>query len=60
MEKWAFTDSGEVARKTLDACDRNQLYVLPQWDGRLAWRFKRVAPASYARVLGLGYRLAAG
>lgn len=60
MEKWAFTNSGEVARMTLDACDRNQLYVLPQWDGRLMWRFKRAAPVVYARVLGLGYRLAAG
>ena len=60
MERWAFTDSGEVARMTLDACDRNQLYVLPQWDGRLMWRFKRAAPVSYARALGMGYRLAAG
>jgi short-subunit dehydrogenase len=60
MEKWAFTDSGEVARRTLDALDRNQLYVLPQWDGRLMWRFKRAAPGLYARVLGYGYRLAAG
>ena len=60
MEKWAFTDSGEVARITLGACDRNQLYVLPEWDGRLMWRFKRSAPMAYARVLGLGYRLAAG
>ena len=60
MEKWAFTNSGEVAHMTLDALDRNQLYVLPQWDGRLMWRFKRVAPVPYARTLGLGYRLAAG
>ena len=60
MEKWAFTNSGEVAHMTLDALDRNQLYVLPQWDGRLMWRFKRVAPVTYARTLGLGYRLAAG
>ncbi|MDE1008607.1 MAG: SDR family NAD(P)-dependent oxidoreductase [Paraburkholderia fungorum] len=60
MEKWAFTNSGEVARRTLDALDRNQLYVLPQWDGRLMWRLKRAAPEIYARALGLGYRLAAG
>lgn len=60
MEKWAFTNSGEVARMTLDALDRNRLYVLPQWDGRLMWRFKRAAPVAYARALGLGYRLAAG
>jgi short-subunit dehydrogenase len=60
MEKWAFTNSGEVARMTLDALDRNQLYVLPQWDGRLMWRFKRAAPVAYARALGLGYRLVDG
>lgn len=60
MERWAFTNSGEVARLTLDGLDRNELYMLPQWDGRLMWRFKRAAPAAYARVLGLGYRLAAG
>lgn len=60
MEKWAFTNSGEVARMTLDAMDRNQLYVLPQWDGRLMWRAKRAFPELYARTLGLGYRLAAG
>ncbi|MDT0496215.1 SDR family NAD(P)-dependent oxidoreductase [Algiphilus sp. W345] len=60
MEKWAFTDSGKVARMTLDALDRNRLYVLPQWDGRLMWRFKRTAPGLYARAMGLGYRLAAG
>ena len=60
MEKWAFTNSGEVARLTLDAMDRNQLYVLPQWDGRLMWRAKRAFPQLYARALGLSYRLAAG
>ncbi len=60
MEKWAFTNSGEVARLTLDAMDRNQLYVLPQWDGRLMWRAKRLFPDLYARALGLGYRVAAG
>lgn len=60
MEKWAFTNSGEVARLTLDAMDSNQLYVLPQWDGRLMWRAKRAFPRLYARALGLSYRLAAG
>ena len=59
MEKWAFTNSGEVARQTLDAMDRNQLYVLPQWDGRLMWRAKRALPQLYARALGFSYRLAA-
>lgn len=58
MRKWAFTTSDEVARKTLDALDRKQLYVVPQFDGRIMWRFKRYAPALYARTLGEAYRLA--
>ncbi|MGB1220357.1 MAG: SDR family NAD(P)-dependent oxidoreductase [Alcanivoracaceae bacterium] len=59
MRKWVFTNSDEVARKTLDALDRKQLYVVPQFDGRIMWRFKRYAPALYARTLGEAYRLAA-
>ncbi len=42
-----------VARTTLNAFDRGQLYVLPQVDARLVWRMKRLAPASYARGAGL-------
>ncbi len=38
-----------VARQTLDALDRNQLYVLPQLNARTVWRMKRFAPATYAR-----------
>jgi hypothetical protein len=59
MRKWVFTNSDEVARKTLDALDRKQLYVVPQFDGRIMWRFKRYAPALYTRTLGEAYRLAA-
>ncbi|HVK99101.1 MAG TPA: SDR family NAD(P)-dependent oxidoreductase [Dongiaceae bacterium] len=42
-----------VARKTLDAADRGQLYVLPQLDARMVWRMKRLAPVSYNRGSGL-------
>jgi short-subunit dehydrogenase len=59
MDKWAFTTSDQVARQTLDALDRKQLYVVPQFDGRIMWRFKRYAPRLYARTLGEAYRLAA-
>lgn len=48
-----------VARKTLDAADRGQLYVLPQLDARLVWRMKRLAPVSYNRGSGLIGRLLA-
>lgn len=59
MTKFALTDSDEVARKTLDALDKGQLYMLPQIDGRIAWMFKRIAPRIYARSLGEAYRLVA-
>lgn len=57
MTKFAFTDSDTVARKTLDALDKGQLYMLPQLDGRIAWLLKRMAPALYARGIGEAYRL---
>lgn len=42
-----------VARTTLNAFDKGELYVLPQLDARLVWRMKRYAPVSYARGAGL-------
>lgn len=59
MTRFALTDSDTVARKTLDALDKGQLYMLPQIDGRIAWMFKRMAPRLYARSLGEAYRLVA-
>lgn len=47
-----------VARTTLDAHDRGQLYVVPQLDAKLLWRLKRVAPVPYTRAAGLLGRLA--
>lgn len=47
-----------VARTTLDALDKNQLYVLPQFDARMIWRSKRLAPSLYARGAGLINRYA--
>ena len=60
MRKWTFATSDQVARRTLDALDRKQLYVVPQFDGRFMWRFKRYAPRLYARALGEAYRLSGG
>ncbi|WP_022956388.1 SDR family NAD(P)-dependent oxidoreductase [Perlucidibaca piscinae] len=59
MTRFALMDSDTVARKTLDAMDRNQLYILPQVDGRIAWYIKRLAPRLYAKGLGEAYRLIA-
>ena len=48
-----------VAKQTLDALDRGELYMLPQIDGRMAWRFKRLMPRLYTRIAGETYRLLA-
>lgn len=57
MTRLAITTADAVARKTLDALDRGDLYMLPQIDGRTAWRFKRVFPRTYAKIIGESYRI---
>ncbi|MEV0760595.1 SDR family NAD(P)-dependent oxidoreductase [Nocardia sp. NPDC050435] len=47
----------QVAKTTLDAHDRGQLYVLPQIDAHVVWRLKRYFPAQYTFALGLLERL---
>ena len=37
----------DVARIALDAADARELYVVPQADGRWAWRLKRLAPERF-------------
>ena len=59
MTRFALTTADKVARQTLDALDRGELYMLPQIDGLLAWRFKRLMPRLYARTVGEAYRLLA-
>ena len=59
MTRFALTNADRVARQTLDALDRGDLYMLPQIDGRIAWRLKRLAPRLYARAVGETYRLLA-
>ncbi|MCA9534112.1 MAG: SDR family NAD(P)-dependent oxidoreductase [Myxococcales bacterium] len=41
-----------VAKTTLNALDRDQLYVLPQLDARMFWRMKRLAPSATTRGTG--------
>ncbi|MDI1302042.1 MAG: SDR family NAD(P)-dependent oxidoreductase [bacterium] len=50
---WTGMSADTVANTTLNALDRNQLYVLPQFDARMVWRMKRLAPVSYNRGSGL-------
>ena len=59
MTRFALTNADRVARQTLDALDRGDLYMLPHIDGRIAWRLKRLAPRLYARAVGEAYRLLA-
>ena len=58
MGKWMFSESpDEVARQTLTALDKKQLYMMPQFDSRLVWRMKRYAPNLYTKAVGEIYRL---
>ena len=51
-------DPADIVAATLDAHARGRLHVLPQWDARLLWRLKRLAPATYTHAAGLINRLA--
>lgn len=42
-----------VVTKTLNALDRNQLYVVPQLEAKAVWTAKRLTPALYTRGAGL-------
>lgn len=46
-----------VAVSTLDAHDQGRLYVVPQFDAKVIWHFKRHFPVLHARVAGLLGRL---
>jgi len=59
LMKWTGIPAERVAKTTLDALDRGQLYVLPQLDARTIWRTKRLIPSIYTRGAGLLSRLAA-
>ncbi|MCC2639346.1 MAG: Short chain dehydrogenase/reductase family oxidoreductase [Moraxellaceae bacterium] len=59
LMEWTGRSPESVAVTTLNALDRNQLYVLPQIDARLIWRLKRYAPVSYSRGSGLMARFMA-
>lgn len=46
-----------VAKETLDAYDKKELYVLPQIEARAIWRGKRLMPSLYTNAAGLLQRL---
>lgn len=43
----------KVAISTLDAHDRGRLYVVPQFDAKVIWHFKRHFPVLHTRIAGL-------
>lgn len=57
LMRWSGVSPESVVRKTLDALDRGEPYVLPQLDARLVWRGKRLAPVTYQRGAALLGRL---
>lgn len=52
--------SADVARHVLRSIRRNRLYVITQWDGKLAWFCKRMTPEIYFKVLGWIYKKGLG
>ncbi|MCW2497427.1 SDR family NAD(P)-dependent oxidoreductase [Jatrophihabitans sp.] len=57
LMRWTGRSADSVARTTLDAHDRGQLYVLPQLDARAVWQAKRLSPTAYTRFAGLVNRV---
>ncbi|MBF6179885.1 7-alpha-hydroxysteroid dehydrogenase [Nocardia otitidiscaviarum] len=56
--RWTGRPPANIARETLDAVDRGQLYVVPQVEAKLIWQSKRLLPVPYTRAAGLIERLA--
>ena len=49
--------AADIARLTLDGAKRGRLYIMPHAAARWIWRLKRLAPSTYAKLIG---RLASG
>ena len=53
LMRWTGFSPDKVARICLDAHDRGELYCMPQFDAKIGWNIKRLAPQAYTRVVGL-------
>ncbi|MGW6620977.1 SDR family NAD(P)-dependent oxidoreductase [Nocardia sp. NPDC055002] len=51
--RWTGRAPTVIARTTLDAVDRGELYVVPQLEAKMLWQAKRWLPATYTRSAGL-------
>lgn len=50
--RWAGRSPEWIARATLDAYDKRTLHVLPHFEARVLWRFKRLLPGPYTALMG--------
>jgi short-subunit dehydrogenase len=57
LMRWTGFSSEKVARVCLDAHDRGDLYCMPQFDAKIGWNIKRLAPGAYTRAVGLALRV---
>jgi short-subunit dehydrogenase len=48
----------QVARVALKGLQAGELIIIPQLDGAVLWRAKRLSPGGFQKLLGFGYRLA--
>ncbi len=51
--KWTGVSADSVAKASLDALDRGQLHVVPQFDAKVIWQTKRLLPGTYTRAWGV-------
>lgn len=57
LMRWTGLSAEKVARTCLDAHDRGELYSMPQYDAKVGWNIKRLAPQTYTRAAGLISRI---
>ena len=57
LMRWTGLSPDKVARICLDAHDRGELYCMPQFDAKIGWNVKRLAPQTYTRAAGLISRI---
>ncbi len=55
FEKATFTAEA-VAAAVMKGVRKNRLYILPQWDAKLLWHFKRCFPGLYFRTFSYIYK----
>lgn len=57
LMRWTGLSAEKVARACLDTHDRGELYCMPQFDAKIGWNIKRLAPQTYTRAAGLVSRI---